>query len=165
MVTKESNVTIQYAVSSSTGQENMANPNCKETHLRSFPQWTRLLSSMSLRKEQNGVLQEIRLERKRVNELGEGSQRPSHHRNLASCKRHSGKMKTHPCVSFAGFLMPFSHWFSLALLSWLLIPKRSWRVGDRMVLTSGRRGSMYDGDPESPAGQSTCPCSRVFSFS
>ena len=49
---------------------------------------------MSPRKEQNSVLQKIRLERKRVNHLGEGSQRPSHPmKHVASCKCHSRKMK------------------------------------------------------------------------
>ena len=73
---------------------------------------------MSPRKEQNSVLQEIRLGRKRVNHLGEGSQRPSHPvKHAASSKCHSRKMKMHPvfplCVLAQDGVLPalpsFSH--------------------------------------------------------
>lgn len=130
---------------------------------------------MSLGKEQNSVLQEIRLERKRDNELGEGGQRPSHHTNH-TLQVPEWKLKMHHQISFAcvtpgrcssycALVLP-SHCFFFtgpALLP-LGIKEGSRKVGAKIVLTSGRRGSGSDGDLENPTEQATCSFNRYFSF-
>lgn len=100
MATERSHLTSKRATSSLAGQEITAITDCKEPPLGHFQRGRQLLPSGSLGKEQDGVLKEIRPERKRDKELGEGGGDPAH---AARAPRVCPGKRKPPQVSFACF--------------------------------------------------------------